>query len=169
MPTLLRQFSMLRIRTTEIDGDDNLFQVIRLILPEHLEVMRGLKKKEEVIDVLELLPDAEVSPTTIEVRCSLKEFVHLLIAFVQIHVDLQVVWRPPTKNSDQIERYKLMMSLSTGAVREVAQGKFLRYHVTKLKPATDYVFCVKAIYTDGSYLWSDSQVYKTTSQGRRGG
>ena len=41
------------------------------MLPEHLEAMRGLKRKEEVVDVLELLPDAEVSPTTIEARLRL--------------------------------------------------------------------------------------------------
>ena len=80
-----------------------------------------------------------------------------------------MVWRPPTKNADQIEKYKLMMSLSTGVVREVAQGKFLRYFVSNLRPATDYLFCVKAVYTDGSYLWSDSRAFKTTAQGKRGG
>lgn len=44
-----------------------MIQVITLVLPEHLELMRGKKKKEEVVDVLELLPDAEVSSTSIEV------------------------------------------------------------------------------------------------------
>jgi hypothetical protein len=45
--------------------------VIKLVLPEHLEAMRGLKKKEELVDVLELLPDAEVSSSSIEVHLSL--------------------------------------------------------------------------------------------------
>lgn len=41
------------------------------MLPEHLEAMRGLKKKDDVVDVLELLPDAELSPTSIEARLPL--------------------------------------------------------------------------------------------------
>jgi hypothetical protein len=82
---------------------------------------------------------------------------------------LQLAWRPPTKNADQIERYKLMMSSSTGVVRELAHGKFLRFLIGGLRPATEYVFCVKAIYTDGSYLWSESRAFKTTPPGKRGG
>ena len=77
---------------------------------------------------------------------------------------LQVAWRPPTKNADQIERYKLMMSAPVGGVREVAQGLMLRQHVPKLRPATEYIFCVKAVYNDGSFLWSDSMAFKTTAK-----
>ena len=53
---------------------------------------------------------------------------------------MQVAWRPPTKNSDQIERYKLMMASSTGGVREVAHGLMLRHYVTGLRPSTEYIF-----------------------------
>ena len=73
-------------------------------------------------------------------------------------------WRPPTKNADQIERYKLMLASSTGGVREVAQGLILRHVVTGLRPATEYILCVKAVYQDGSFLWSESRAFRTTAK-----
>ena len=72
-------------------------------------------------------------------------------------------WRPPTKNADQIERYKLMMAVVTGGVREIAQGLMLGHYVSRLRPATEYIFCVKAIYHDGSFLWSESRAFRTTA------
>lgn len=77
---------------------------------------------------------------------------------------MQVAWRPPTKNSDQIERYKLMMASSTGGVREVAHGLMLRHYVTGLRPSTEYIFCVKAVYQDGSFLWSESKGFSTAAR-----
>ena len=35
--------------------------------------------------------------------------------------------------------------------------------VTALKPNTEYILCVKAIYDDGSFLWSESKAYHTKS------
>jgi hypothetical protein len=77
---------------------------------------------------------------------------------------VQVAWRPPTKNSDQIESYKLMMASPTGGVREVAQGLMLRHYLSALRPSSEYIFCVKAIYQDGSFLWSESKGFRTTAQ-----
>lgn len=77
---------------------------------------------------------------------------------------VQVSWRPPTKNADQIERYKLMLASSPGGVREVASGAMLKHHVGGLRPRTEYIFCVKAIYQDGSFLWSDSKAFRTTAR-----
>ena len=42
-------------------------QVTKFMLPEHLERLRAAKKKEELVDVLELLPDATSGPTSLEV------------------------------------------------------------------------------------------------------
>ena len=33
--------------------------------------------------------------------------------------------------------------------------------ITGLKPGTEYILCVKAIYDDGSFLWSESKAYVT--------
>ena len=76
---------------------------------------------------------------------------------------MQVAWRPPTKSADQIERYKLMVAAGAGGAREVAAGLMLRHHVARLRPATEYVFCVKATYHDGSFLWSESRAFRTTA------
>lgn len=34
---------------------------------------------------------------------------------------LELSWRPPTKNADRIERYKLMIATGTGVVKDVYQ------------------------------------------------
>lgn len=77
---------------------------------------------------------------------------------------MQVEWRPPTKNADRIERYKLMMATTSGVVKELTQGRFLRYFVSGLRPASEYIFCVKALYADGSCLWSESKSFFTASR-----
>lgn len=74
---------------------------------------------------------------------------------------IEVGWRPPTKNVDRIEYYKLMMATTTGMVKDIFQGKKLRHRVGGLKPNTEYIFCVKAIYDDGSFIWSESRSYRT--------
>jgi hypothetical protein len=42
-----------------------------------------------------------------------------------------------------------------------AQGRETRFRVTGLKSNTEYILCVKAIYDDGSFLWSESKAYRT--------
>ncbi|PNH04177.1 hypothetical protein TSOC_009697, partial [Tetrabaena socialis] len=74
---------------------------------------------------------------------------------------LELSWRPPTKNSDRIERYKLMIATGTGVVKDVYQGRETRFRITGLKSNTEYILCVKAIYDDGSFLWSESKAYRT--------
>jgi hypothetical protein len=91
----------------------------------------------------------------------------LCVAYVKARhteIGLQVSWLPPTKNADQIERYKLMMASSPGAVREVAQGTMLKQFVGGLRTSTEYIFCVKAIYQDGSFLWSESKAFRTAAR-----
>lgn len=75
-----------------------------------------------------------------------------------------MAWRAPTKNGDHIEGYKLMVSTTTGVVKEVAKGTMLGYRVPHLHPSTEYIFCVKALYQDGSFLWSESKSFCTTGR-----
>ena len=74
---------------------------------------------------------------------------------------IQVSWEPPTKNVDRIASYRLMLATNTGAVREVFHGNVKRYKVANLRANTEYIFCVKAIYADGSHLWSDCKAFRT--------
>jgi len=54
-----------------------------------------------------------------------------------------------------------MMATTAGAVSEIYCGLATAFHVHGLKPTTEFVFCVKAAYADGSYLYSDSKVVST--------
>eukprot|EP00879_Flechtneria_rotunda_P025407 GHRR01026999.1.p1 GENE.GHRR01026999.1~~GHRR01026999.1.p1 ORF type:complete len:354 (+),score=123.29 GHRR01026999.1:930-1991(+) len=114
-------------------------QVMELTLPEDIERMRAAKQRnQEKVDNLELLDTAAATSTSLEVS-----------------------WRPPSKNSERITGYKLMIATSTGVVREVFQGKGVSHAMTNLKPNSEYVFCVKATYDDGSFAWSESKAYST--------
>lgn len=74
-------------------------QVTEWSLPEDIERLRLNKKKDNSFtDKLELMDDAVCG-----------------VSF------LELSWRPPTKNSDRIERYKLMIATSTGVVKDVYQ------------------------------------------------
>jgi hypothetical protein len=58
-------------------------------------------------------------------------------------------------------RFKLMVANNTGVVREAYQGKAQQARVVGLRANMEYVFCVKAIYNDNSFLWSESRAFKT--------
>mmetsp|Transcript_19854 Transcript_19854/g.64594 ORF Transcript_19854/g.64594 Transcript_19854/m.64594 type:complete len:632 (+) Transcript_19854:58-1953(+) len=115
-------------------------EVIEFALPEDIE---GLKRAhqsgdDEHSDRLELCDDAVTSANAIEVS-----------------------WRSPAKNADRIDYYKLMMATNTGVVKEVCQGKYERFKVTGLRANAEYIFCVKALYVDGSHVWSESKAFST--------
>lgn len=74
---------------------------------------------------------------------------------------LELSWRPPTKNAERIEKYKLMIATGTGVVRDVYLGIETRFRITGLRSNTEFVLCVKALYDDGSFLWSESKAFKT--------
>jgi len=114
-------------------------QVTEFALPEDIERLRHSKKRDlGLSERLELSDEAVCGVNSIELS-----------------------WRPPTKNAERIERYKLMIATSTGVVKDVYQGKEQRFRITGLKPNTEYILCVKAIYDDGSFLWSESRAYMT--------
>ena len=110
-----------------------------MALPEDIERLRHSRKRDlGLSERLELADDAVCGVNSIELN-----------------------WRPPTKNAERIEKYKLMIATSTGVVKDVYQGPEQRFRITGLKPNTEYILCVKAIYDDGSFLWSESKAYKT--------
>lgn len=74
---------------------------------------------------------------------------------------LDVEWIPPTKNVDRIDQYKLMIATHTGTVTTAYEGKRLRFRISRLRQNTKYVLCVKAVYDDGSFLWSESRAHRT--------
>jgi hypothetical protein len=59
------------------DRDEKLWemQVLTFMVPENLERLRAAKKKDELVEVLELTSDVVAGPTSLEVRC-----LHALLA-----------------------------------------------------------------------------------------
>jgi len=133
-------FSGNRLLTLKPNREEQLedMEVLEFHSPEHIEGLRDRKVEDLGSDRLELMEQSATAPNSIE-----------------------VCWRPPLKNSDRINRYKLMMATNTGVVKEVCQGKYERFKVTGLRPNAQYIFCVKAIYDDGSFLWSESKSFRT--------
>ena len=62
---------------------------------------------------------------------------------------------------ERITAYKLMVATTGGAVTEAYQGVATEMLVKGLKPRTEYVFCIKASYADGSFLYSESRIVST--------
>ncbi len=54
-----------------------------------------------------------------------------------------------------------MAATATGVVREAYSGKATSHRVAALRPNAEYVFCVKATYDDGTFLWSESKAFRT--------
>lgn len=125
----------------ELCRDDKLDELLTLnfTLPEDIERLKTEKRKGNMIyDTLDIMNDATCTSNSIEVS-----------------------WRPPTKNSERIVKFKLMLATTTGVVKEVYQGLHTRFHSTGLRPDMEYIFCVKATYDDGSYAWSESKAFST--------
>ncbi|DBA67511.1 TPA: hypothetical protein ACH3X2_001791 [Trebouxia sp. C0005] len=121
--------------------DDKLdeLQTFEFTLPEDIERMKIERRKGNLtIDTLDLMDEAVCTPSSIE-----------------------VAWRPPTKNADRISKFKLMLATTTGVVKDVYQGLHTRFKSTGLRPDMEYIFCVKATYDDGSFLWSESKAFQT--------
>ena len=135
-------FSGNRLLSLKPNRDEKLseIEVLEFTMPseiEGLQVQRS-SRDENSMGRLEILDEPIVTLGTIE-----------------------VAWRPPAKNIERIEKYKLMMATNTGVVKEVCQGKYTRYKVGGLRSNTQYIFCVKAMYDDGSFIWSESKGFYT--------
>lgn len=130
-----RLFTLKPNREDELDE----LEVIEMAMPEDIEGLKLQARREnDIVSSLEILDDAVCTTNAIE-----------------------VAWRAPTKNADRIDRYKLLMATTTGVVKEVYQGTDARYRITGLRSNHEYVVVVKAIYNDGSFLWSESRSLRT--------
>ena len=115
-------------------------EIVDITLPQNIQGLNSQQKytQEDSQDKFELIDTGMTTSNTIE-----------------------VVWRPPAKNLERIKSYKLMTATSTGVVKEICEGKYTRFKVMGLQPNTQYIFCVKALFGDGSFLWSDSKSFRT--------
>ena len=115
-------------------------EIVDITLPQNIQGLNSQQKytQEDSQDKFELIDTGMTTSNTIE-----------------------VVWRPPAKNLERIKSYKLMMATNTGVVKEICEGKYTRFKVMGLQPNTQYIFCVKALFGDGSFLWSDSKSFRT--------
>ncbi|KAK9823106.1 hypothetical protein WJX72_000307 [[Myrmecia] bisecta] len=130
-----------KLYTLKPNRDEKLdeLQILEFSLPEDIERMKNEKKKGNLyIEKLELLDEAVCTTNSIE-----------------------VAWRPPTKNCDRVLNFKVMMATTTGVVKDVYQGGQTACRVNGLRANAEYVFCVKALYDDGSFLWSESKSFHT--------
>ena len=115
-------------------------EIVDITLPQNIQGLNSQQKytQEDSQDKFELIDTGMTTSNTIE-----------------------VVWRPPAKNLERIKSYKLMTATSTGVVKEICEGKYTMFKVMGLRPNTQYIFCVKALFGDGSFLWSDSKSFRT--------
>ena len=115
-------------------------EIVDITLPQNIQGLNSQQKytQEDSQDKFELIDTGMTTSNTIE-----------------------VVWRPPAKNLERIKSYKLMTATSTWVVKEICEGKYTRFKVMGLQPNTQYIFCVKALFGDGSFLWSDSKSFRT--------
>eukprot|EP00241_Pyramimonas_parkeae_P010528 CAMPEP_0114261972 /NCGR_PEP_ID=MMETSP0058-20121206/21482_1 /TAXON_ID=36894 /ORGANISM="Pyramimonas parkeae, CCMP726" /LENGTH=248 /DNA_ID=CAMNT_0001377663 /DNA_START=723 /DNA_END=1467 /DNA_ORIENTATION=+ len=121
---------LLSVKPNRDEALDEL-EITDIQLPESLEELwQQRAAKSEDLEKLEIRDDAQTFPNAIEVS-----------------------WKAPPKLVDRVDRFKLMMANNTGVVKEVCQGKYDRFRVTGLRANTEYVFCVKAIYDDGTHVW----------------
>ena len=77
------------------------------------------------------------------------------------HHSIEFSWRPPTKNAERISGYVVSMVNPSGVVKPVYHGTETSCEVTGLGTGVDYVFSVRANYSDGSYVRSAPQSFGT--------
>ncbi|KAI3435547.1 hypothetical protein D9Q98_001612 [Chlorella vulgaris] len=75
-------------------------------------------------------------------------------------------WTPATAKRDRLVSYKLMVTNSEGRSREAYEGCETSCQVTGLMPGS-HIFCVKAVYDDASFQWSQP-VMAVTTPAKRG-
>lgn len=127
--------------TPEENGKLTTLETIDIELPEDIWGKIHAKESERAEEMLglELLDDVKTTPNSIELQ-----------------------WRMARATYERVDHFKLMMASTQGVVKEVCRGKFKRYKVTNLRSNTDYIFCVKGIFDDGSHIWSDSKSFTTS-------
>lgn len=114
-------------------------QILEFTLPEDIERMQSERKRLNVA--------SESLAISGEATCTSSS--------------ITISWSPPTKNADRISNFKVMVATTYGVVKTVYVGPKQQCLVGSLKPSQEYVFSVKALYDDGSFLWSESQSFFT--------
>ena len=114
-------------------------QILEFTLPEDIERMQSERKRLNVA--------SESLAISSEAACTSSS--------------ITISWSPPTKNADRISNFKVMVATTYGVVKTVYIGPKQQCLVASLKPSQEYVFSVKALYDDGSFLWSESQSFST--------
>ena len=64
---------------------------------------------------------------------------------------------------DRITSFHLFIASPAGVVREIYAGLSTSHVAAKLFPGLEYIFSVKACFTDGSFAWSLPQSIRTKS------
>ena len=77
---------------------------------------------------------------------------------------LRALREPPSPPSRRACSYKLLCTNKEGRVRERYTGGGTAAAVAGLTPSCDYIFCVKAAYSDGSWTWSQAVMLRTAPQ-----
>jgi hypothetical protein len=88
-----------KIYTLKSNMQEKLFEmsVTEFALPEDIERLRHSRKRDlGISEHLELSDEAICTMSSIELN-----------------------WRPPTKNAERVEKYKLMIASSTGVVKDI--------------------------------------------------
>jgi len=114
-------------------------EILELARPEDIEGLKQRARQEtDIVAHLEILDDAEVTSNAVLLS-----------------------WRAPSKNADRISCYKLKLATPTGVVKEVYRGRATSYKVGGLRGNSEYIFCIKAEYDDGWFLWSEPKSFTT--------
>ncbi|KAK9837697.1 hypothetical protein WJX74_003317 [Apatococcus lobatus] len=130
-----RLYSIRHNRNERVDE----LQILEFTLPEDIERMQSERKRLNVA--------SESLAISGEAACTSSS--------------ITITWSPPTKNADRISNFKVMVATTYGVVKTVYIGPKQQCLVASLKPSQEYVFSVKALYDDGSFLWSESQSFST--------
>ena len=145
-------------------------EVVDLFLPEDIEEQKLQARKEsDIIASLEILPESE--PVAFEAydegeirraKALGQEPQRYLAGAVMLR------WSVPTKNNDHVVGYKIMMRSKVGVTSEVGYGpavdfavspRLAQFLVTGLRVGQEVQLVVKAIYDDGSFLWSQPRSF----------
>lgn len=122
-------------------SDGNLAELVKLKLtnPASIDKLMDAHKKGAIVfQTLDILPQSVCSDHSIDLS-----------------------WRPPNKNAERIEGYTVSMVNSSGLVRPVYHGTATSCQAASLAAGAEYVFSVRAQYTDGSYVRSQPQCFST--------
>ena len=139
-------------------------EVLHLVLPEEIERRKIQARQEsDIIASLEVLPESDVATFWAYDEGDLtRAAARGEKALPYLAGGVLLKWTVPTKNNDRVVGYKIMAT-DTHGTREVGYGpteqfyvspRLAQYLATGFTVGQSVSLCVKAIYDDGSFLWS---------------